>query len=177
MYKLVSTKFKDTIFVTGGTGHSQTELLSLSTWTWERRAPCPLRRLNQMPSLYLNGLFYVFGQMTESEDIIESARFDPLKNEWKELGGFNEQRKRFAVVNTNYGVVIVDGEQAKPKLCQISDIRLDCEVMKNNDPDLIVSNGEPILFTFDHTQCPKSVIASAMLLFIDLGNYYRNALK
>ena len=132
-----------------------------------------------MPGLYLNNSFYVFGQTVESEHVTASAvvRLDQLKNEWEKLGGFNEQRKRFAVVNTHHGVVIVDGENAKPKLCQISDTSVDCEVMKNNDPDLIVSNGEPILFTFDHTQCPKSVIASAMLLFIDLGNYYRNALK
>ena len=102
--------------------------------------------------------------MTESEDIIESARFDPLKNEWKELDGFGEQRKRFGVVKTNYGVVIVDGEQAKPKLCQISDTSVDCEVMENNDLELTVSNAEIILFTFDHTQCPKSVIPPAMLL-------------
>ena len=106
----------------------------------------------------------MFGQTVDNEDVIELARFDPLKNEWKELGGFGEQRKRFAVVNTNYGVVIVDGEQAKPKLCQISDTSVDCEVIENNDLELTVSNGEIILFTFDHTQCPKSVIPPAMLL-------------
>ena len=128
-----------------------------------------------MPSLYLNGLFYVFGQTVDNEDIIESARFDPLKNEWEELDGFREQRKRFAVVNTNYGVVIVDGEQAKPKLCQISDTSVDCEVMENDDLELTVSNAEIILFTFDHTQCPKSVIPPAMLL---LSSYWlRNELK
>ena len=166
MYKLVSTKFKDTIFVTGGTGHSQTELLSLSKWSWESRAPCPLRRLNQMPSLYLNGSFYVFGQTVESEDVTASAvaRFDPLDNEWEELGGFGEQRQRFAAVNTNYGVVIVDGEQAMPKLCQISNTNVNCEDMKNSDLELTVSNAETILFTFDHSQCPKSVISPAMLL-------------
>ena len=119
-----------------------------------------------MPGLYLNDSFYVFGQTVESEDVTSStvARFDPLKNEWEELDGFREQRKRFAVVNTNYGVVIVDGEQAKPKLCQISDTSIDCEVMENNDLELTVSNAEIILFTFDHTQCPKSVIPPAMLL-------------
>ena len=127
-----------------------------------------------MPSLYLNGSFYVFGQTVENEDVIESARFDPLKNEWKELGGFNEQRRRFAVVNTNYGVVIVDGEQAKPKLCQISDTSIDCEVMENNDLELTVSNAKTVLFTFDHTQCPKSVIPPAMLL---LSTSWRNELK
>ena len=119
-----------------------------------------------MPSLYLNGSFYVFGQTVDNEDVIELARFDPLKNEWKELDGFGEQRKRFAVVNTNYGVVIVDGEQAKPKLCQISDTSVDSEVMENNDLELTVSNAEIILFTFDHTQCPKSVISSPAMLFL-----------
>ena len=119
-----------------------------------------------MPSLYLNGSFYVFGQTVDNEDVIELARFDPLKNEWKELDGFGEQRKRFAVVNTNYGVVIVDGEQAKPKLCQISDTSVDCEVMENNDLELTVSNAEIILFTFDHTQCPKSVIPPPAVLLL-----------
>ena len=47
---------------------------------------CPLSGLDGMPSLYLNGSFYVFGQTVDNEDVIESARFDPLKNEWKELG-------------------------------------------------------------------------------------------
>ena len=119
-----------------------------------------------MPSLYLNDSFYVFGQTVESEDVTSSAvaRFDPFQNEWVLLDGFDEGRQRFAVVNTNYGVVIVDGEQAMPKLCQISDTSVDCEEMNNNDLELTVSNAEIILFTFDHTQCPKSVIPPAMLL-------------
>ena len=121
-----------------------------------------------MPSLYINGSFYVFGQTVESKDVIELtvARFDQVKNEWKELGGFNEQRKRFAVVNTNYGVVIVDGEQAKPKLCQIGDASVDCEVMENNDLEVTVLNAEITLFTFDHTHCPKSVTPPPAMLFL-----------
>ena len=74
-----------------------------------------------MPSLFINGSFYVFGQTVKSEGVTVSAvaRFDPLKNEWEELGGFGEPRDRFAVVNTYYGVIIVDGESANAKLCQI----------------------------------------------------------
>ena len=36
--------------------------------------------------------------------------------------------------------------------------------MKNSDLELTVSNAETIMFTFDHSQCPKSVIPPAMLL-------------
>ena len=177
MYKLVSTKFKDTIFVTGGTGHSQTELLSLSKWSWESRAPCPLSQLSRMPSLFINGFFYVFGQTVESENVIASAvvRLDQQKNKWEELGGFGERLKRFAVVNTYYGVVIVDYEKAKPQLCQIHNTSVSCEHMKNNDLELTVPNEEVILFTLDHTQCPKSVIPPAML-FLETW-HSRNELK
>ena len=119
----------------------------------------------------------MFGQIIENVNVSYSvvARFDPLENEWIELDGFGEQRDRIAVVNTNYGVVIVDGESAHTKLCQINDTSVDCEDMENNDQELTVSNGEIILFTFNHTQCPNSVNMPAMLL---LSTYYdRNELK
>ena len=115
----------------------------------------------------------MFAQTVENEDVTSSAvaRFDPLRNEWEELGGFGEQRKRFAVVNTDYGVFIVDGEQANLKLCQINDTSIDCEDMENNDLDLIVSVEEVILFTFDHTQCPKSVILTPLaMLFLSTAS-------
>ena len=150
---------EDTIFVTGGTGHTRTELLSLSTWSWETRAPCPLSKLDRMPSLYINNSFYVFGQKTESRDVTTSvvARFDPFENEWTELGGYGQQSERFAVVSTSHGVVIVDAGRANTKLCQIRDFSVDCEYMERSDPELTISNGEIIMFTFDHTQCPRSV--------------------
>ena len=124
--------------------------------------------MDEIPSLYLNGSFYVFGQTGETQDVTASAvaRFDQLKNEWEELGGFGEQRKRFAAVNTNYGVVIVGDENAKPKLCQISDTSVECEDMKINDLKLMVSNAETILFAFNPTQCPKSVTFSPAMLLL-----------
>ena len=111
----------------------------------------------------------MFGQKTESRDVTTSvvARFDPFEDEWTELGGYGQQqRERFAVVNTNHGVVIVDAERANTKLCQISNTSIDCEYMDNNGPESTVLEGEIILFTFDHTQCPKSVFVEvpAMLL-------------
>ena len=132
-----------------------------------------------MPSLYFDGSFYVFGQTAESEDVTSSAvaRFDPLQNEWEELGGFGEQPKRFAVVNTNYGVVLVNGEQSKPKLCQIRNTSVDCEDMNNSNLELIVSVEEIILFTFDHTQCPKSVFLTPLAMLLLTTYSSMNELK
>ena len=38
--------------------------------------------------------------------------------------------------------------------------------MENNEPELIVSVEEIILFTFDHTQCPKSVILTPLAMLL-----------
>ena len=159
----------DAIFVTGGAGHNQTELLSLSTWSWQKRAPCPLSRLDQKPSLFLNQSFYLFGQQTKGDNKIASAvaRFDPLQNEWHVLDGYGAPRERFAVVNTQHGVIVVDGESSNKmtNLCQINYTDVTCSNMVIKDPELIVWDGEIILFTFDHATCPESVKrAEAMLL-------------
>lgn len=110
----------------------------------------------------------MFGQRTTDEDVTVSAvaRFDPLENEWKILGGYGPAYEKFSVVNNHHGVVIADGDSAnaKPKLCQISDTGVDCEGMGNNDQASTLSDGEIILFTFDHTKCPMSVDLPSMLL-------------
>ena len=117
----------------------------------------------------------MFGHINKSKDVTVSAvaRFDPLRNEWTKLVGYGESRERFAVVNTKYGVVLVDGVSANTKLCQINETHVDCEDMENNDP--VVFDDEVHLFTFDHTLCPNSVDVPAMLLLST--KYSRNELN
>ena len=153
--------------VTGGTGHNKTELLSLSTWSWQKRAQCPLSHLERTPTLFRNGYFYVFGDKIVSEDITTSvvARFDPFINYWKIIGEYGNRRERHRVINTDYGVVIVggNGTNEQSRLCQMNESNVECEDMENHDAELIRWNENVILFAFDVSECPESVIGAAML--------------
>ena len=119
-----------------------------------------------MPTLYINGSFYVFGQQVESEDVTASAvaKFDPFENGWTILGGYGPARKRFSVLNTTHGVIIVDGENEKLKLCSMSPAKISCGDIENSEQESTVWDGEPILFTFENTQCPKSLAFPVMLV-------------
>ena len=161
--------------VTGGTGHNKTELLSLSTWSWQKRAQCPLSHLERTPALFRNGYFYVFGDKIVNENITSAvARFDPIENDWKIIGEYGNRRERHQVIKTNYGVVIVggNGTNEQSRLCQMSESNVECEDMENHDPDLIRWNENVILFAFDSSDCPDSVVSKAILFLstYDLRN-------
>ena len=117
----------------------------------------------------MNQSFYLFGQKidVDNKTTLAVARFDPLQNEWHVLDGYGAPRARLAVVNTQHGVIVVDGESSNEmtNLCQINDTDVSCSNMEINYPESTVSDGEIILFTFDHATCPESVKrAEAMLL-------------
>ena len=157
--------------VTGGTGHNKTELLSLSTWSWQKRAQCPLSHLERVtPALFRNGYFYVFGDKIVNENITLSAvaRFDPFKNDWKIIGDYGNRRERHQVINTDYGVVIVggNGTNEQSRLCQMSESNVECEDMGNHDAELIRWNENVVLFAFDATECPDSVERHPAMLFL-----------
>ena len=103
----------------------------------------------------------------DNKTTLAVARFDPLQNEWHVLDGFGAPPERFAVVNTQHGIIVVDGKNSNEmtNLCQINDTDVTCSNMVIKDPNWTVSDGDIILFTFDHTTCPESVKrAEAMLL-------------
>ena len=103
----------------------------------------------------------------DNKTTLAVARFDPLQNEWHVLDGYGAPRARLAVVNTQHGVIVVDGESSNEmtNLCQINDTYVTCSNIEINEPNWTVSDGKLILFTFDHTTCPESVKrVEAMLL-------------
>ena len=155
--------------------------MSLSSWSWQQRAPCPLSQLDRKPSLFLNSSFYLFGQKTDGKDIRSTAvaLFDPLQNEWQVLDGYGPLLSRFAIVNTQHGVIIVDGKSSNEmtQLCQLTETNVTCSNMEINEPEVLIEwNGETILFTFDHESCPESVQRSNAMLLVtsyELRNEFR----
>ena len=123
-----------------------------------------------MATLFRNGFYYVFGDVTVSG----VTRYDPFENEWKTLGTHGKPGGRLAVINSAHGVIVVgDGENSNvmSRLCQINETNIDCEIMKNNELESSVWSGEVVMFTFDHTPCPESV-ESAALFLLSLGYDY-----
>lgn len=171
--------YVDFVFVAGGKDHSKTELLSLSTWSWEKRKSCPLSKLARTPTIYTNGQFYVFGQKAiENELTSVVAAFDPINNKWLEIGSFGNVRVGHQVIQSKFGVVIVGGDfsdvKSWPRVCQISSDNVNCEDLVNVRVYLEEAfspahwHGNEVdvkLFTFNYKMCPEKIKGFMSLTF------------
>ena len=96
----------------GSLKHAKTELLNFSTWKWEQSSPYfNYTEFYSFEAVFYRNQFYVVGGRTKNEVSSIVASFNPMTDEWTQIGNLNFPRFGHTIHVIGDKIYIIGGSE------------------------------------------------------------------
>ena len=139
----------DSMIVVGGPNYARTELLDLTTWTWDFVRPYPSTgQVKSAKVLFHEDSFYVFGAIIDDFSNDDIMKFD--FNLWSVVGKLYSKRSKYSASLLGKMVYIVGGSGKRTnEKCEISST-VNCYQAGSTE---LEDFEKPTLFGFEYQEC------------------------
>ena len=119
------------LFAMGSLDHAKTELLNFSTWNWRKSLPyMNYAEIYSFAVFFYRHEFYVVGGKTKSKVLSAVSTFNPIKENWRQIGNLKFSRSGHATEIIGDKLYVIGGSVEAFEYCDLLN-GFGCSVLTN----------------------------------------------